>query len=155
MAAIYDLVLKGGTVVNQDGIAGRDIAVAQGRIAGIGSFSAAAETIDCRGLHILPGAIDSQVHFREPGAEHKEDLESGSRAAIMGGVTAVFEMPNTKPLTTTAEALADKVARATNRMFCDFAFYVGGTRDNVAQLPALEKLPGSAGIKVFMGSSDR
>jgi dihydroorotase len=156
MAAIYDLVLKGGTVVNQDGIAGRDIAVIGGRIAGLGSFapsSAAQEVIDCRGLHILPGVIDSQVHFREPGAEHKEDLESGSRAAVMGGVTAVFEMPNTRPLTTTAETLADKIARATNRMFCDFAFYVGGTRDNIAELPQLERLPGSAGIKVFMGSS--
>jgi dihydroorotase len=155
MAAIYDLVLKGGTVVNQDGIAVRDIAVSQGRIMALGSFAAAAagEVIDCRGLHILPGVIDSQVHFREPGAEHKEDLESGSRAAVMGGVTAVFEMPNTRPLTINAAALADKVARATNRMYCDFAFYVGGTHDNVAELPALEKLPGSAGIKVFMGSS--
>ncbi|MGE3830205.1 MAG: dihydroorotase [Parvibaculaceae bacterium] len=154
MAAIYDLVLKGGTVVNQDGIAVRDIAVSQGRIAGLGSFAgSAAEEIDCRGLHILPGVIDSQVHFREPGAEHKENLETGSRAAVMGGVTAVFEMPNTKPLTTSAATLADKVTRATNRMYCDFAFYVGGTRDNIADLPALEKLPGSAGIKVFMGSS--
>ena len=154
MTAIYDLILKGGTVVNQDGIAVRDIAVSNGRIEVVGSVAgSAAEEIDCRGLHILPGVIDSQVHFREPGAEHKEDLETGSRAAVMGGVTAVFEMPNTKPLTTNAAALADKVARATNRMYCDFAFYVGGTRDNVADLPALEKLPGSAGIKVFMGSS--
>ena len=154
MAAIYDLVLKGGTVVNQDGSAIRDIAVSRGRIVDIGSFAGtAAETIDCRGLHVLPGVIDSQVHFREPGAEHKEDLESGSRAAVMGGVTAVFEMPNTKPLTTSAAALAGKVARAVNRMFCDFAFYVGGTRDNVADLAVLEKLPASAGIKVFMGSS--
>jgi dihydroorotase len=93
------------------------------------------------------------VHFREPGLEHKEDLETGSRAAVMGGVTAVFEMPNTKPLTTSAEALADKVARARHRMFCDFAFYVGGTRENVGDIPALERLEGSAGIKVFMGSS--
>ena len=72
--------------------------------------------IDCTGLHVLPGVIDSQVHLREPGAEHKEDLETGGRAAVMGGVTGVFEMPNTKPLTVTAEALADKVRRATNRM---------------------------------------
>ena len=100
---------------------------------------AAAETLDCRNLHILPGVIDSQVHFREPGAEHKEDLETGSRAAVMGGVTAVFEMPNTKPMTTTADALADKVARARNRMFCDFAFYVGGTRDNVDEIAAARK----------------
>jgi dihydroorotase len=150
-----DLILKGGTVINQDGEGVRDIAVAAGRIVAIGDMSGlkAAETLDCRNLHILPGVIDSQVHFREPGAIHKEDLETGSRAAVMGGVTSVFEMPNTKPTTTTAEALADKVSRATHRMFCDFAFYVGGTRDNVEQISELEKLPGSAGIKVFIGSS--
>ena len=101
----------------------------------------------------MPGVIDSQVHFREPGPAHKEDLETGSRAAVMGGVTAVFEMPNTNPTTTTAAALADKVSRAQHRMFCDFAFYVGGTRENVDEIQALEKLPGSAGIKVFIGSS--
>ena len=72
---------------------------------------------------------------------------------MLGGVTAVFEMPNTDPLTTSAEALADKVARATGRMHCDFAFWVGGTHDNVADIPELERLPGAAGIKVFMGSS--
>jgi dihydroorotase len=93
------------------------------------------------------------VHFREPGLEHKEDLETGSRSAVLGGVTAVFEMPNTKPLTTSAAALADKVGRAKNRMFCDFAFYVGGTRENIDDIPQLERLEGSAGIKVFMGSS--
>ena len=93
------------------------------------------------------------MHLREPGLEHKEDLESGGRAAVMGGVTSVFEMPNTKPLTVTEAALADKVRRATNRMYCDFAFYMGGTRENVNQLADFEKLPGCAGIKVFMGSS--
>jgi dihydroorotase len=150
-----DLILSGGTVVNQDGTIARDIAVHQGRIVGIGDVSAyrAAEVLDCRNLHILPGVIDSQVHFREPGPTHKEDLESGSRAAVMGGVTAVFEMPNTKPETTTAAALADKLSRAHHRMYCDFAFYVGGTRENVEQISELEKLPGSAGIKVFIGSS--
>ncbi len=151
----FDLILKGGLVVNQDGEAQRDIGVLDGKIAFIGDLSAssAPEILDCRNLHVLPGVIDSQVHFREPGATHKEDLETGSRGAVAGGVTAVFEMPNTKPTTTTAEALADKISRATNRMFCDFAFYVGGTRDNVAEISRLEKLPGSAGIKVFAGSS--
>jgi dihydroorotase len=155
MSRLIDLVLEGGTVVNQDGTGVRDIAVDRGRIVAIGDVSgmAARETMDCRNLHILPGVIDSQVHFREPGMEHKEDLESGSRAAVMGGVTCVFEMPNTKPLTITAETLADKVKRARNRMFCDFAFYVGGTRNNVDDIAALEKLEGSAGIKVFAGSS--
>jgi len=109
--------------------------------------------IDCRGLHLLPGVIDTQVHFREPGLTHKEDLETGSRAAVMGGVTAVFEMPNTDPLTVSAEALADKLKRAHHRMHCDFAFFVGATRENTNDLAALERLPGAAGIKVFMGSS--
>lgn len=155
MATAYDLVLKGGTVVNHDGRVERDVGILGGRIAALGDLSAAAagETIDSRGLHILPGVIDTQVHFREPGLEHKENLVTGSRAAVMGGVTAVFEMPNTQPLTTSAEALADKVGRARHRMLCDFAFYVGGTRENIDAIPGLERLEGSAGIKVFMGSS--
>ncbi len=155
MAEQFDLILKGGVVVNHDGEGFRDIGVSGGKIVALGDLSAntAAEILDCRHLHILPGVIDSQVHFREPGATHKEDLETGSRGAVMGGVTAVFEMPNTKPTTTSAEALADKISRATGRMFCDFAFYVGGTRENVSEITKLEKLPGSAGIKVFAGSS--
>jgi dihydroorotase len=155
MPTTFDLILKGGTVVNHDGQGTRDIGVVEDRIAAIGDLSraSAGETIDCTGLHILPGVVDSQVHFREPGLEHKEDLETGSRAAVLGGVTAVFEMPNTKPLTTSAEALADKVSRARHRMHCDFAFWVGGTRDNAGDVGELERLPGAAGIKVFMGSS--
>ncbi|MGD9913575.1 MAG: dihydroorotase [Rhizobiaceae bacterium] len=155
MARTFDLLLTGGTVVNHDGVGVRDIGVTAGRIVAIGDLSGAnaGETIECRGLHVLPGAIDSQVHFREPGLEHKEDLETGSRAAVLGGVTAVFEMPNTKPETTSEAALADKVRRATNRMHCDFAFWVGGTRDNAGDVGELERLPAAAGIKVFMGSS--
>jgi len=155
MPQTFDLVLANGTVVNQDGAFSRDVGVRDGRIAGIGDLSAdsAGERIDCKGLHVLPGVIDSQVHFREPGPVHKEDLETGSCAAVLGGVTAVFEMPNTDPTTTTAEALADKLRRAKGRMHCDFAFWVGATHDNVADIPELERLPGAAGIKVFMGSS--
>ncbi|MGX9181431.1 dihydroorotase [Mesorhizobium sp. BHbdii] len=155
MATTYNLILTGGTVVNHDGEGRRDIGINGGRIAAIGDLgqASAGETVDCRGLHILPGVVDSQVHFREPGLEHKEDLETGSRAAVLGGVTAVFEMPNTNPLTTSEAALADKVRRATGRMHCDFAFWVGGTRDNAGDAGELERLPGAAGIKVFMGSS--
>ena len=155
MPQSFDLLISGATVVNQDGVGKRDIAVRGGKIVEIGNISNsnAAEILDAKGLHILPGVIDSQVHFREPGLEHKEDLETGSRGAVAGGVTTVFEMPNTKPLTTTAETLADKVRRARHRMFCDFAFYVGGTRENIADIPQLEKLEASAGIKIFMGSS--
>ena len=155
MPETYDLILSGGTVVAPDGARRADIGVRRGRVGAVGDLgrASAGETIDCRGLHILPGVIDTQVHFREPGLEHKEDLESGSRAAVMGGVTAVFEMPNTDPLTTSAAALADKVRRARGRMHCDFAFFVGGTHENIAELPELERLPGAAGVKVFIGSS--
>jgi len=155
MAETYDLILKGGTVVNQDGEGVRDLGIRDGRFAAIGDLAraSAGEVIDCRGLHVLPGVIDSHVHFREPGLTHKEDLETGSRGAVLGGVTAVFEMPNTDPTTTTAEAIADKVKRAHHRMHCDFAFYVGATRENTKHLGELEMLPGVAGVKVFMGSS--
>jgi dihydroorotase len=155
MAETYDLILKGGTVVNHDGVALRDIGVRAGRFATIGDLAraSAGEVVDCRGLHLLPGVVDTHVHFREPGLTHKEDLETGSLSAVMGGVTAVFEMPNTDPLTVSADALADKVKRGHHRMHCDFAFFVGATADNTGDLAKLERLPGCAGIKVFMGSS--
>jgi len=151
----FDTLLKGGTVVDHTGVGARDIGIRDGKIAEIGDLSraSAGETLTVQGLHVLPGVIDTQVHFREPGAAHKEDLETGSRAAVLGGVTAVFEMPNTSPLTIDAAALADKMARAKGRMHCDFAFWVGGTHDNWRDIPELERLPGAAGIKVFMGSS--
>ena len=155
MSHTFDLLLRAGNVANHDGAGVRDIGVRDSRIAALGDLSPAdaGETIDARGLTILPGVIDTQVHFREPGGEHKEDLASGSLAAVMGGVTTVFEMPNTDPATTTESALADKLARARGRMHCDHAFFVGGTAENAAELPALESLPGAAGVKVFMGSS--
>lgn len=155
MPETFDLLLKGGAVATPAGIAITDIGVSDGRIRAIGTLSEAqaGEVVYARGLHILPGVVDTQVHFREPGLDHKENLESGSRAAVMGGVTGVFEMPNTNPQTTSATALEDKIARATDRMHCDFAFYVGGTHDNVKDLPELERLPGAAGVKVFIGSS--
>ncbi|MEL6365693.1 MAG: dihydroorotase [Pseudomonadota bacterium] len=154
MAEIYDLIFRGGTVVNHDGEGVRDIGVVGDEIAFIGDLSSASagEVLDCAGLHILPGVIDTQVHFREPGPTHKEDLETGSLAAVMGGVTAVFEMPNTNPLTTTEEAINDKLARA-ERMHCDHAFYVGATHENAAQMAELEMIPGVCGVKIFMGAS--
>ena len=151
--AIYDLILKGGTVWTPGGPIAADVGVTDGRIAAIGAGGDAGETIDCTGLDILPGVIDSQVHFREPGLEEKEDLESGSRAAVLGGVTAVFEMPNTRPNTDTEAAVADKLARAAGRMWCDHAFYVGATAANAVDLAELERLPGTAGVKIFMGAS--
>ncbi|MES2452294.1 MAG: dihydroorotase [Pseudomonadota bacterium] len=153
MTATYDLKLTGGTVHTPAGPVRADIGVRDGRIVAIGAAGDAGETIDCTGLDILPGVIDTQVHFREPGLVHKEDLESGSRAAVLGGVTAVFEMPNTKPNTDSAEAIQDKLTRAHHRMWCDHAFYVGATNHNAAALAELERLPGTAGVKIFMGAS--
>jgi dihydroorotase len=129
--------------------------VIDGRIARIGDLSqaSAGQVVDASGLTVLPGVIDTQVHFREPGLEWKEDLETGSRAAALGGVVAVFEMPNTEPNTTDPDTLAHKLARARDRMWTDHAFYVGGTHANADDLGELERLPGCCGIKVFMGAS--
>ncbi|MCB0350339.1 MAG: dihydroorotase, partial [Bdellovibrionales bacterium] len=109
--------------------------------------------IDCKGLHILPGAIDTQVHFREPGLTQKETIESGTRAALFGGITGVFEMPNTKPPTTDIQALREKLEIAKNTAVVDYAFYAGATQENLKQLQQMEALPGCSGIKIFMGSS--
>ncbi|MDB5432931.1 MAG: dihydroorotase, multifunctional complex type [Caulobacter sp.] len=155
MTRTYDLIVRGGEVVNHAGRGMADIGVIGGKVAYVGDLgqASAGEVIDAKGLTVLPGLIDTQVHFREPGLEWKEDLESGSRGAVLGGVTAVFEMPNTEPTTTDPEALADKLARAKGRMHCDHAFYVGGTHDNARFLGELERLPGCCGVKVFMGAS--
>ena len=150
----FDLILKNGTAVLPGFTGAADIGVRNGKIAAISNVGGkAAETIDCTGLHILPGVIDTQVHFREPGNTHKEDLHTGTMAAAAGGVTTIFEMPNTDPLTTTREAMADKMKRAQGRSFVDYAFYLGGTAGNAAQLAEWENLPGVCGIKIFMGAS--
>ncbi|OYX04350.1 MAG: dihydroorotase [Caulobacter vibrioides] len=155
MAETYDLIVRGGEVVNHAGRGLADVGVRDGRIARVGDLSqaSAGEVFDARGLTVLPGVIDTQVHFREPGMEWKEDLETGSRGAVLGGVTAVFEMPNTIPTTTDPAAMADKLTRAAGRMHSDHAFYVGGTHENARDLGELERLPGCCGVKVFMGAS--
>ncbi|MGE0116799.1 MAG: dihydroorotase [Dongiaceae bacterium] len=154
MTEIYDLIIRGGIVVTPGGIAPSDIAIRHGRIAAIGAIAGtAAAEIDATGLHVLPGIIDTQVHFREPGFEYKEDLATGTAAAALGGVTAIFDMPNTKPSTLTAEDLADKRRRAKGRVWCDVAFFVGAATENADRLAELEQMPGCAGVKMFMGSS--
>jgi dihydroorotase len=155
MRESFELLIRGGIVATPNGIAPSDVGVIGGRIAAIGSLSGAhaAEVFEARGLHVLPGVMDTQVHFREPGNEHKEDLATGSLAAILGGVTTVFEMPNTAPPTTTRAAIEDKLARAHGRMHCDHAFYVGATPQNIGALAELERMPGVCGIKAFLGSS--
>ena len=155
MTQTYDLIVRGGDVANHAGQGRADVGVIDGKIAFVGDLSqaSAGEVFDASGLTVLPGVIDTQVHFREPGLEWKEDLETGSRAAALGGVTAVFEMPNTEPNTTDPDTLADKLARARDRMWTDHAFYIGGTHENAKYLGELERLPGCCGVKVFMGAS--
>lgn len=151
----YDLLLKNGKVVLPDGIKEINVGVVKGKIQAISDNSniSADEIFDCRGLHVLPGVIDSQVHFREPGNEHKETLESGMKSAAMGGVTAVFEMPNTNPLTITNEAIDDKLERAKKSPWTDYAFYLGGTEHYAKDLAKWENMKGVCGIKIFMGAS--
>lgn len=155
MADGFDLLVTGGTVVSSAGRRQADVGIRNGLIVEVGELAGrpAEEVLDATGLMVLPGAIDTQVHFREPGMEHKETIESGSRAAVAGGVTTFFEMPNTKPTTTTAELLADKVVRGKATSWCDFGFFVGATADNASVLGELERLPGAPGIKTFVGSS--
>jgi len=150
----FDLLLKGGTAVTPGGLVEADIGVENGKIAAIGSLADSSERIvDCKGLTILPGMIDSQVHFREPGPEHKENLESGSKAAALGGITAFFEMPNTNPLTIDEVAFNDKLTRAKGRCWTDYAFYLGGSAANYQRIAELENMPGCCGVKIFMGAS--
>ncbi|MEM9738661.1 MAG: dihydroorotase [Pseudomonadota bacterium] len=155
MTQTYDMILRGGTIVTPGGEDPCDIGVQRGKIAFLGHLARmdAGEVIDCTGLHVLPGVIDSQVHFREPGLEWKEDLETGARSAALGGVTAVFEMPNTEPTTTTPDMMLDKLARAKNRMDVDHAFYAGATNENSDVLAEMERMDGCCGVKVFMGAS--
>ena len=151
-----DLLVRGGRVITPEGPRLADVRVRAGKVEELGpelSASAGVEILDASGKDVFPGLIDSQVHFREPGHEHKEDLASGAAAAIAGGVTAFMEMPNTDPPTTSPEALADKLARAEGRCAADFAFFLGATADNAERLGEWEGLPGCAGVKLFMGSS--
>ena len=152
---MHDLILKGGVLATHTGEERGDIAIRADTISDIGCIAdeCAEETLDVTGLHILPGVIDTQVHFREPGNEHKEDFATGSRAALLGGITGVFEMPNTNPPTTTISALQDKLARAQGRMHCNYAFYAGATPENAADLGGMEESEGCCGVKVFLGSS--
>ncbi|EGF90185.1 L-hydantoinase [Asticcacaulis biprosthecium C19] len=151
----FDLIIRNADIINHAGRGKGDIGIKDGRFAEFGDLSqaSAADVFDATGLLAMPGVIDTQVHFREPGLEWKEDLETGSQAAVLGGVVAVFEMPNTNPTTTTHDAFFDKLKRARHRMHCDHAFYVGGSHENINHLGDLERLPGCCGVKVFMGAS--
>jgi dihydroorotase len=136
-------------------MAREDVAISGGKIEAIGDLTSvdAPSVVDAEGLYLMPGGIDTQVHFREPGLTHKEDLASGSLAAICGGVTSFLEMPNTNPATSTPSALADKVLAATGRCWSNFGFFFGATPGNASQLEEFELLPGTPGVKIFVGSS--
>ncbi len=149
----FDLVLKNGTVFFPSGRENTDIGIKEDKIIFIGNIVNSDKSLDCSNLYIFPGLIDTQCHFREPGGEHKETIETGTMSAALGGITGIFEMPNTNPLTTTPEALEHKIKRGVDTAYTDFAFYFGGTHENSSNLSEWEKLPGVCGIKIFMGSS--
>ena len=150
----YNLSLKNGQAMIDGELVTTNIYVKNGSIDLISDKNFVSdETIDCNNLIVLPGVIDSQVHFREPGLEGKENLESGMLAAVSGGVTAIFEMPNTNPLTITPETIQDKLQRASKGAWSDYAFYLGGTMRTSSNLSEWENLKGVCGIKIFMGAS--
>ncbi|MCI0752401.1 dihydroorotase [Teichococcus vastitatis] len=151
----FDLILRGGTCVLPWGEARADVGVRGGRIALIGDLGAATapEVLECRGLHVLPGLIDPHVHLRDPGDPAVETIPTGTRAAILGGITAVFDMPNTTPAITSQEALETKRAYIQGKAWCDIGFYVGAGKGNIAALAELELEPDVCAIKVFAGSS--
>jgi dihydroorotase len=155
MAASFDLVLRGGTLVLPWGTEQADVGVRNGRIAAIGDLRIvhAAEEVDCRGLHVLPGLIDSHVHLREPGDAKVETIATGTKAALLGGLVAVFDMPNTTPSITNREQLDWKRDFVSRNAWCDMGLYVGGTRANTPTLADLEAQPNVCAIKVFAGSS--
>ncbi len=153
MSQHYDLLIRGGTAVLPWGEAAADIGVRNGRIAGIGAAGTADEVIDATGLHVLPGLIDPHVHLRDPGDPAVETIATGTRAAVLGGLTAVFDMPNTAPPIISAERVGWKQGYVEGRSWCDFGLYVGATKANTPELGQLETLPGVCAVKVFAGSS--
>lgn len=146
-----NLTIRGGRLALPDAIVEGDLQIEDGKITRLGTVERdLGEVIDARGLLVMPGVIDPQVHFRDPGLTHKEDLHTGSRACLAGGVTSYLEMPNTKPSTTTLETMAAKKARALEVSCAHYGFFIGATPHNLEVLNAVEQV---CGIKVFMGSS--
>ena len=151
---MLDLIIKNGNCYIDGELKDTDVAIKDGKIHKLGQISEEAKKIlNAKGQTVLPGCIDTQTHFREPGSTDTEDLHSGSRAAIAGGITSVFEMPNTNPPTANKVEFQKKLALAKNRMFCNYAFYFGATPDNSSELADLKDLEGCCGIKLFAGSS--
>jgi dihydroorotase len=151
----YDLLIRGGTCVTPWGAETIDLGIRDGRIADLATPAhATAETvIDAAGLHVLPGLIDSHVHLRDPGDPAVETIETGTRAAVLGGIATLFDMPNTVPPTADIEHLAWKRDYVASRSWCDIGLYVAGTKANIDALAELERAPGVCAVKVFAGSS--
>lgn len=153
----HRFLIRGASVVLPEETARTSVLVEDGRILGVDAapHARADEVVDADGLHLLPGVIDDQVHFRDPGLTHKEDLRTGSRACAAGGITSFLEMPNTVPQTVTVEALADKLALAERRCVVNYGFYMGATTGNLSELRRAGRTPGvsTPGIKIFIGSS--
>tara|TARA_Y100001970_G_scaffold7375_1_gene8462 strand:+ start:27110 stop:28417 length:1308 start_codon:yes stop_codon:yes gene_type:complete len=151
---MLDLIIKNGQCYVDGELKNVDVAIKNGKIQQIGKISEnSKEEVNAEGQTVLPGCIDTQTHFREPGSTDTEDLHSGSRAAIAGGITSVFEMPNTNPPTSNLKEFQKKLDLAKNRMYCNYAFYFGATADNLKDLASLKNLEGCCGIKLFVGSS--
>ena len=152
---MLDLIIKNGSCFIEGNLVKTDIGITKNKISHIGSLENenSNEIYDAENLIVLPGCLDTQVHFREPGSTDAEDLNSGSRAAIVGGITGVFEMPNTNPPTSNKKEFQNKLNLAKNRMYCNYAFYFGATPENQEELADLKSLEGCCGVKLFAGSS--
>ena len=154
MSENYSLIVKNGSCYINGKLEKTDVALVDNKIKKIGKIEAnGSKVLDASNKLVLPGIIDTQTHFREPGSTDCEDLESGSRAAVLGGVTSVFEMPNTNPPTSNLIEFNKKLNLAKNRMHCNYAFYFGATPENAEQLSKLKSLKGCCGVKLFAGSS--
>jgi dihydroorotase len=154
MSDNYSLIIKNGSCYINGELVKTDLALSGNKIRKIGKVELnSSKVIDATDKVVLPGIIDTQVHFREPGSTDSEDLESGSRAAVLGGVTSLFEMPNTNPPTSNLIEFDKKLQLAKDRMHSNYAFYFGATPDNIDQLSKLKNLKGCCGVKLFAGSS--
>ncbi|MCY3540991.1 MAG: dihydroorotase [Gammaproteobacteria bacterium] len=146
------IVLKNATIVNEGRILEGDLAISKDRISQVGGSAAGTTEIDVAGSWVLPGMIDDQVHFREPGMEHKATIATESRAALVGGITSYMEMPNCIPQTTTHENLLAKHNRASRTSLANYGFYLGATNDNLEEIKRVDSQL-ACGVKVFMGAS--